>query len=325
MIKHFALSCRGRRFLAPVIKAVISACLLYISMRNVDFSTVISRLRQASPMWILAAIGIMAGATWLSALRWRLVSIQSGIEIDRRRSIRYILIGMFFNQTLPSAIGGDAVRIWLVGRYSGKHLISAYSVLIDRAIGMMTLALLVLACLPWSLQLIVAPEARFALLIVIAGSIGASIFFLLLSYFPRTSIDTWFLVSKARACSDLANRMLFHGQKKLWLIAVSFAIHILGVGVTWAAAKSIGANVGFTQLLLLVPPILLILVLPISMAGWGVRESAMLTAFQYASLPPSEGVFISLLFGAILLIVGVAGGAAWILDSRSNSRKRLNP
>ena len=67
--------------------------------------------------------------------------------------------------------------------------------------------------------------------------------------------------------------------------------------------------------MLLIPPVILIAAVPVSIAGWGVRESAMLAAFSYAGLPDSDGVLVSIIFGASLFIIGALGGIVWIFSA----------
>ena len=75
------------------------------------------------------------------------------------------------------------------------------------------------------------------------------------------------------------------------------------------------APVSFAQVFLLVPPVMLITLMPISIAGWGVREATMGLAFGFAGLAANEGVNVSLLFGAVFFIVGAVGGLVWILSA----------
>jgi uncharacterized membrane protein YbhN (UPF0104 family) len=75
--------------------------------------------------------------------------------------------------------------------------------------------------------------------------------------------------------------------------------------------------------LFLVLPVMLIAVVPISIAGWGVREGAMIAAFAYAGLSQSDGLIVSLLYGAGNLVLGVAGGLVWIATSERRSRDAL--
>ena len=78
--------------------------------------------------------------------------------------------------------------------------------------------------------------------------------------------------------------------------------------------QSSAAPATFGQVFQLLPPVMLITMLPISIAGWGVREATMGLAFGYAGLVTNEGVNISLLFGAVTFVVGVFGGLVWILS-----------
>jgi len=63
------------------------------------------------------------------------------------------------------------------------------------------------------------------------------------------------------------------------------------------------------------PTVILIATVPISIAGWGVREGAMMTAFTFAGLTAADGLVVSVLYGAGLFAVGAIGGAIWILGS----------
>ena len=86
--------------------------------------------------------------------------------------------------------------------------------------------------------------------------------------------------------------------------------------------QSIAAPVLFGQVFQLVPPVMLITMLPISIAGWGVREATMGLAFGYAGLMANEGVNISLLFGAVSFIVGAFGGLVWIFSAEKSGAGR---
>src|SRR4029079_1720873 len=96
---------------------------------------------------------------------------------------------------------------------------------------------------------------------------------------------------------------------------ISVLVHLLTALAAWCAAGSIGADVPLLYTIFLVPPVILVTVVPISIAGWGVREGAMIAAFGYAGLPPGDGLIVSLLFGAGYFIMGAAGGLIWITTS----------
>jgi hypothetical protein len=100
-------------------------------------------------------------------------------------------------------------------------------------------------------------------------------------------------------------------------------IHLLTVMTVWLIAQSILAAGQPAQLLVLVPPVMLLTTLPISIAGWGLREATMMVAFGYAGLPRADGLTVSLLYGAAIFAVGVAGGLFWILSSERASGAKL--
>src|SRR5712671_4597616 len=73
------------------------------------------------------------------------------------------------------------------------------------------------------------------------------------------------------------------------------------------------------QVFMLIPPILLITMMPISIAGWGVREATMMVAFGYAGLAQTDGTVVSILFGAVCFIVGGVGGLVWIFSAEKTA------
>ena len=84
------------------------------------------------------------------------------------------------------------------------------------------------------------------------------------------------------------------------------------ISAAWCCVKAVAAPVGFAHVLFLMPPVLLIATVPISIAGWGVRETSMIAAFAYAGLAESDGLTLSILFGAVNFIIGILGGIVWI-------------
>ena len=144
------------------------------------------------------------------ALRWREISAECDAPLTTRQAMHYNLIGSFFNQTLPSSIGGDAMRLWLVARGGAGWRAATYSIFVDRAVGLIALAIVIVASLPWSYNLIRDPDGRSALLLVDFAALAAGAGFLVLGRLPwpwlRTLVgDASFLRllgdHQPRACS----------------------------------------------------------------------------------------------------------------------------
>jgi uncharacterized membrane protein YbhN (UPF0104 family) len=109
--------------------------------------------------------------------------------------------------------------------------------------------------------------------------------------------------------------VIFSRKRGPKIAVLSLLVHVLAVVIAWCVVQSIAAPVAFSQIFQLVPPVMLITMLPISIAGWGVREATMGLAFGYAGLMTNEGINISLLFGAVSFMVGAFGGLVWIFSA----------
>src|SRR5260370_27419430 len=98
--------------------------------------------------WIGVAIAVTFLQIFVGVLRWREISAECGAPLETKQAMRFNVIGTFFNQTLPSSIGGDAVRLWLVARNGAGWRAAAYSIFVGRPLGLRALSVLLLATLP---------------------------------------------------------------------------------------------------------------------------------------------------------------------------------
>lgn len=310
-----------RKFLLFSLRVLVSAALLYFALRSINFASVQERFSQVNVWWLLLAVGATLFQIALGALRWHQISALSEAPLSMVQALRYNLIGAFFNQTLPSTIGGDAMRLWLVQRHAGWRA-ATYSVLVDRAIGFIALASIVIASLPWSYELITNQTGRIALLLIDVGAVLAGAGFLLLRYLPWEGLKRIWPIRHIHACSVIASKALFARESGPKVIVTSILIHVMTVVITWFTVFAISANAGFEQLFLLIPPIMLVTMLPVSIAGWGVREATMMVAFGYAGLATADGTVVSLLFGAVFFLVGGIGGVVWMLSPEEASPSR---
>ena len=177
------------------------------------------------------------------------------------------------------------------------------------------LPVVIVASLPWSYSLIGDPHGRSALLLVDFAALAGGMGFLVLGRLRWPWLKRWWATHHLHACSVIANRVLFSRERGPKIAVLSVLVHVLAVVIAWCVVQSIAAPVLFGQIFQLVPPVMLITMLPTSIAGWGVREATMGLAFGYAGLMTNEGVNVSLLYGAVMFIVGAFGGLVWILSA----------
>jgi uncharacterized membrane protein YbhN (UPF0104 family) len=304
-----------RQVLSVVAKVAISLALLYVALGKTDFSGMGARLIQLDAMWIAAAIAMTLLQITFQSVRWHHIAAQCGATLPVPRAVRFSIIASFFNQVLPSTVGGDTMRVWLTARTGAGWQQATYSVLLDRFIGLLALALLVVACLPWSLTLVHNEHGRLVLVLLGAASLGAALGFVALGYVAWAPLLRWWPMRHLVQMAATVRNVFTSAHLLPLIMGLSFAVHLLTVATGWCAAMAIASPFRFADALLLVPPVILISMVPVSIAGWGVRESALMVAFTYAGLPEGDGLLVSLLYGAAMFAVGLIGGVVWLLSS----------
>jgi uncharacterized membrane protein YbhN (UPF0104 family) len=319
------MSQKLRPVLSLLLKAAASALLLYLALRSVDLSGVAVRLKQVQPEWLGLVFAIMLAQVVLLGLRWREIVAATGVTLSPLLAIRFSLIAIFFNQTLPSTIGGDAARVWMLARHAGSWRGATYSVLIDRAVGLFALAVIVVALLPATFAHVTDPAARGALGLIGIAGLGGPLAFAAIGLLRGTLIERFWATRHATAAARAAWALGSSWQRAFTVGTLSIAIHLLSISAAWAAARAVAVPLDFMLALSIIPPVILISTVPISIAGWGVRESVMIAAFGYAGLAQGDGLVVSLIFGAATFAAGVVGGLVWIVSGEKVSSDASEP
>jgi uncharacterized membrane protein YbhN (UPF0104 family) len=301
-----------RPILSFAVKAAISALLLYLSLRLVDLASVRERLARVDIAWLGVVLLVTAVQIAVLALRWRLLALVADAPVSAATALRYGFIAAFFSQTLPSTVGGDAARILLLGRHAGSFTNATYSVLIDRVVGLFALAVIVIAFLPLTFSLIGDPAARLVIAAMGAGGFFGPLVFAAIPLIRGRWPQQWWATRHLRAAARVTWRLWTSARLACVTAISSLLVHALTIVSIWAAARSIGAPLGVLAAFSIVPPVILISTIPVSIGGWGVRESAMIAAFGYAGLSHGDGLMVSLIFGAASFAAGAAGGLIWI-------------
>ena len=302
-----------RRMLLLLGKTTISILLIYFSLRWVNVGAVGDRLSRLQPGWMAIAIFLLIVQVAFLGARWQKIATACGARLEFGPALQLSFIAAFFNQVLPSTVGGDGARIWFLARKGAGWARATYSVLLDRIVGVLVLALIVIVCLPWTMKLIHDPIARTGLLLVGFGVVIAAAIFMLMGRFQHW-LERWALLRHLSAASKVAATLCSSPRSIGYVIACSIAVHLLIIVSAWCCVRAIAAPVSFEQVLMLLPPVLVISAIPVSIAGWGVRESSMIVAFAFAGLAESDGLTLSVLFGAACFVAGLIGGMVWIFS-----------
>ncbi len=296
-------------------KLGLSLFLLWIVFSTLAFEQAINTLTKLHPLYALVALGIIFFQFILASLRQASIIRIFREELSFVESFKAILIGAFFSQTLISFIGGDAMRIWWLKTLGLKLKTVAGAVLLDRVIGFLGLFMLVAVTFPLTLGLVTHIEARWSLITLVGGGAGAILCFFSLGFLPP-SIRELRYIGKLMDFMTVSRHMLSAPRPSFKIFAYSIVVQILNVLAIYVLAFGFGLTITFWQCMVLVPPVIFVAMLPISVAGWGLREGAMIVAFGYVGVPMEQALVTSMTFGLTLLAGSLAGVPVWLLGQR---------
>jgi uncharacterized protein (TIRG00374 family) len=311
-----------RRLVVMAAQATVSAALLFWLLRGLDLHA-LGGLFVTLPAWYYAvSFIVIVGGQALYAWRWWLLLTVAGVDLPAVTAIRYYFIGIFANNFLPSTVGGDAAKVYYLGREHGYRTIVA-SVVVDRLLGLGCLAVIAAAA-SWSIP---AVSARFVMLrlIVTAVALAAS-GAIALARFGTGGLQRWLSPLGPRAAafgrhlqSVRLDMALLLRQPRIIAYAAAlvlfYFICLTGVYASFVAIDGHAAP-SFVAVLSAVSMTGVLSSVPISLNGLGVREQLHAWLFVPLGVPKEAAVAISLLLFGHVLVASVCGMVLWFQEPR---------
>jgi uncharacterized protein (TIRG00374 family) len=311
---------RARSLAVAAIKATVSIGLLWVLFSRVDMSRLWALARQASPAWLAAALLLYLAMVLSSAVRWGVLLRAQNVRLPFSFLTQSFLVATFFNNFLPSNIGGDVVRISDTAPAAGSKTLATTIILIDRGIGLLGLALMAAtgATLMQRMAGPVGPAvlwAGFGLGALIAAPallMPETVTKLLqpLRVFHQDWVDarieklTYALTRFKETPTALA--ICFFGAVAVQAILVLFYL---------AIARSMNIPIGFAELAVIVPVSFIVQMVPLSMNGFGVREATFGFYFTSLGLPLESALLVSFVGAALIMVFSLSGGVAYLRRS----------
>jgi glycosyltransferase 2 family protein len=308
----------GRYWLSWIAKLAVTALLLYLATRSVDLSRLGNRLAEAQAGPAILAFLLLVMAQFIGAAR--LASVMQALlsRLPVLTAIRYQFIGLFFNSALPSSVGGDAVRIWLLAR-SGFRVERALSgILIDRSSAVVALLLIVTMAQPFYGELLNSPTLRQSILFVPVVMLLALPGVLMADRLPNALLRFRLIRGLVNLARD-ARTVYLSGRHAVRIVGMSVLIQLTASIVYYCLATALYVEMPLNTCVILLPIVILVTTLPISIGGWGVREAATVTLFGAAGVDPEGALLVSVAYGISVVIIGIPGGALWLLERKSHT------
>ena len=268
-------------------------------------------MRHASLELLAATFVVMLATNLALGLRWHLILSAATPSPGPAALAKLVFVGLFFNQVLPTGIGGDVVRAWRCHKLGIPLGSAVRSILLDRAWGYTVLVLLYAAALPSLLRALPDPRERLGVAVVFAAAAAALVALVLLDRLPRPLLRLR-LIGPLVELAREARALLRQPGRCSAVLALSFVT----IGLTVVAFKLVGDGIGssvpFAVWAMVVPPVTLIQLLPVSLAGWGVRETALVVALGAFGVQAEAALAMSILMGLLTLAIGLPGALIWL-------------
>jgi uncharacterized membrane protein YbhN (UPF0104 family) len=307
-----------------VLKIAVSVALLTFLFSKVDMAKLWEQAKHASALWMAVALAIYTVSIAAGVWRWRLLLEAQGVHIPLRRLSGSFLVALFFNNFLPSNIGGDVIRIAdTVGPTRSKTR-ATMIVFMDRVLGLMGLVLVV------AVGTTMVPPA-------VAGASGAALpippWMMWAVLLGGAAVGTPALLAPATFMKLLHPLKLIHAEwigarieslthslsnfgKAPGALAGTFAgaVFVQGVMVVYymAVARGLGIPIGIWDLAVLVPTSFVVQMVPLSVNGFGIREGFFTLYFSRLGLPAESAVLLSLVATVLAMLFSLSGAAVYI-------------
>lgn len=306
--------------------AVTTLMFVYI-FRKIEFHQFGAILKNAQLGILTAGFVAIWIAHFIVIFRWRLLMRPLMPAPSVATLFGIYCIGLFFNLTFPTVVGGDVVKIYYAGRPTRSYAQSFASTFLDRDAGM--LAMMIIACTAILIHPVHVPGVSVTLIIwgvfalFIIGNLA-----LFTPYFHRllTGLLRRLRVPKIAAKIDaISNAFQIMGGRPgvlLGALFISFINQLLVILVTWILAVGLRIHLSFPHFLVFVPVITLISMIPVSLNGMGLREYAFMSLFGAVGVPAASCIALGLASSLILVLSSIPGGIVYLFfRSRADMRQ----
>jgi glycosyltransferase 2 family protein len=307
------------RYKVPLIaaKILLSVALFAYVVAKVSPKDIWATTRRADPTLLLVSAGLLFFSNLVGSWLWARLLRARGVDIPYRKAASYYFVGLFFNNFLPSNIGGDIARISDASKHA-THVSPVFSAtLMDRLIGVLSIAFVaVLASFAAIDRLhMVAIYATIFLVFLVALGLFLSIF----SRKVLMAFEWPFRVVGARGIEAVISRLMddLHGFKNqgsalVVAIAASTLVQITRILVHYTVGLALGVRVAMGSYFLFVPVLAALVSLPISLNGLGIREGAGVVLFQMAGMTNEQAFTVPFLTYLISVVISLLGGLIFL-------------
>ena len=316
-------SLRRRALLA--VEVVVSIGLLTFLLSRVDMSALWATARRASVAWLAIALGLYFFNVLTSAWRWQLLLRAQGVQVPARTLLSSYLVAGFFNNFLPSTIGGDVMRIRDTARPAQSKTLATTVVFVDRALGLMGLVLV--AALGATVAMVMEGQeaspiwpywlwGAFLVGLTAAVPVVLAPDGLARLLRPLTAFHPEWVGERIQKLTAALARFRASPGALAGCFTGAVIVQMLLVGFHFAIVYALDMPITFWDLAVIVPISFIIQMLPVSLNGYGVREATFAFYFSRLGVPISSALLVSLMATGLMMLFSLSGAAVYFSRSR---------
>lgn len=303
--------------LIALIKALVTGVLFYLVFRKVDFSEFGATLKNARIDLLLLGFGVLWLGHYMCIFRWRMLMRPVMPVLSLGNLFSIYCIGLFFNLTFPTVVGGDVVKMYYAGKPSRKFAASFAATFLDRDAGMF--AMMVIACAATLISPLRAPGIPIRWIIWIATLLFvlANVALFTPSVHRRlTRILIRFNLSRTATRIDtISDAFQIMGRHRMVLVnsfIISLVNQVLAISINWILAEGLRIHVPLFYFMVFIPVVTLISMIPVSLNGMGLREYAFVSLFGSIGVDREAAVALGLLASMTIFVSAIPGGIIYV-------------
>ena len=314
------MSDKARRpFLPRALRFAVAVGLTAFIVWRANLSEILRAAGSLDPRWAAAAILLVFVDRALNAYRWieLLCALTPGSRPPFRTVMRIFFVSTFVGSFLPS-VGGDIYRAYSLASEEVRPAESAASVLMDRALGVLSIVLLAMAVLPFVPQRVTDARVVLTLGLGLAGcgALAFAVFSSRAASFAQafaSRVPAPRLQRVALSLSDAVRRYAHHHGELVKVLAASIGVQFLRVIQAYCLGRGLSIDVPLILYFVFIPLATLVMQLPVTVLGLGIGQLAFVALFGQVNVPASQAVALSILFIALGLVGNLPGALlyAW--------------
>jgi len=313
-----------RRYIFLAVKILVSIILLVVLFSRIDVAQLWQTAKKASVPWLLVALIVYASSAFAAVWRWNLLLATQHSKTPFPSLLGTFLISTYFNNFLPSNIGGDVIRISDTARRTNSKTLATTVVMMDRILGLIALAFVAalgatavgrfhnVAAPIWPVWLwagFLAGAAATTPAVFAPAGFGKLLR-------PLTVFHPEWVGNRLTTLTGALGRF---GEDPVTLIkAFAGAVVVQATLVLFyaAVAHALRLDVPFWDLAVVIPMSFVVQLLPVSVGGFGVREAFFSYYFHRIGQPIEDAVLLSLVAQALLMLFSLSGLAVYVWRQR---------